>query len=62
MHPDQGCKFSGDLIFPEISRNISNSLEVIMSIIFIQRSGELFVENMLILQHHFMMLDLETAD
>ena len=27
-----------------------------------QRSGELFVKNMLILQHHFAMLDLKTAD
>jgi len=27
-----------------------------------KRSGELFVKNMLILQHHFAMLDLETAD
>jgi len=26
------------------------------------RSGQLFVKNMLILQHHFAMLDLETAD
>ena len=29
----QTCKFSGNLIFPKISGNISNSLEVIMSII-----------------------------
>ena len=27
-----------------------------------ERSAELFVKNMLILQHHFAMLDLETAD
>jgi len=27
-----------------------------------QRCGEWFVKNMLILQHHFAMLDLETAD
>jgi len=27
-----------------------------------QRSGELFVKNMLILQHHFAVLDLETGD
>jgi len=26
------------------------------------RSGELFVKNMLILQHHFAVLDLQTAD
>ena len=26
------------------------------------RSGELFVKNMLIVQHHFAMLDLETID
>jgi len=39
----QGCKFSGNLIcpeifrnFPEISGNISKRLEVIMSIIFIR--------------------------
>ena len=27
-----------------------------------QRSGELFVKNMLILQHHFAVLDLEAVD
>jgi len=27
-----------------------------------QRSGELFVKNMVILQHHCAMLDLDTAD
>jgi len=27
-----------------------------------QRSGEFFVKNMLILRHHFAVLDLETGD
>jgi len=29
---------------------------------FKHRSGELFVKNMFLLQHHFAMLDLETAN
>ena len=34
----------------------------IMDKVEAQRSGELFVKNMLILHHHLAMLDLETAD
>jgi len=46
---DQGCKFFGNLIFREISWNISKSLEVLTSIIFIRIRWyfwELFYENL----------------